>query len=48
MIGRDVMTSDQWYNLCKLVIILAFAGFILYGIYRIMTRAESPDREDED
>ncbi len=39
------MTSDQWYNLCRLVIILTFSGFILYGIYRIMVRGEKKDKD---
>ena len=30
------MTGDQWYSLLKLVIVLSFAAFILYGVYRLM------------
>jgi flagellar biogenesis protein FliO len=39
------MTSDQWFLLAKLIVILAFAAFVLYGVYRIMMRDERKDGE---
>lgn len=39
------MTSDQWFALAKLIVILAFTAFVLYGVYRVMTRAERGDDE---
>lgn len=32
------MTGDQWFSLLKLLIFLGFACFVLYGVYKIMTR----------
>ena len=42
------MTGDQWYALLKLVVVLAFAAFVLYGIYRIVTRDDEGSRRDGD
>lgn len=35
------MTGDQWYNLLRIALYLAFAALILFGIYKLATHDAS-------
>lgn len=41
------MTGDQWYNLLKLALILAFGALVLFGLYKIATSGDSSRRNDD-
>ena len=42
------MTGEQWYNVIRLALILAFGAFILYGVYRVATRDDRHRSEDSE
>ena len=40
------MTGDQVYNLIRLALYLGLAAFILFGVYRLVTRDERSSGRD--
>ena len=39
------MTGDQWYNLVKLALFLAFSALVLYGLYRLAVSDTKRERD---